>query len=138
MFIALKPIAERDGGVSTQQVIERLRRKLFPLPGMRLFMFAAQDVRTGGRQGDSDYQLSLISPDLDLISKWAPIVQKRLESVEGITDVTSNREPGGLQLSLKIDRQAASSLGVRVQDIDNALYNAFAQRQISTIYTQRN
>jgi multidrug efflux pump len=138
MFIALKPIGERDGGVSTQQVIERLRRKLFPLPGMRLFMFAAQDVRTGGRQGDSDYQLSLISPDLDLISKWAPIVQKRLESVEGLTDVTSNRDPGGLQLSLKIDRQAASSLGVRVQDIDNALYNAFAQRQISTIYTQRN
>jgi multidrug efflux pump len=138
MFIALKPIAERDGNVSTQQVIERLRRKLFPLPGMRLFMFAAQDVRTGGRQGDSDYQLSLISPDLDLLSKWAPIVQKRLESVEGLTDVTSNREPGGLQLSLKIDRQAASSFGVRVQDIDNALYNAFAQRQISTIYTQRN
>jgi multidrug efflux pump len=138
MFIALKPIAERDDNVSTQQVIDRLRRKLFPLPGMRLFMFAAQDVRTGGRQGDSDSQLSLISPDLDLLTKWAPIVQKRLESVEGITDVTSNRDPGGLQLALKIDRQAASSLGVRVQDIDNALYNAFAQRQISTIYTQRN
>jgi multidrug efflux pump len=138
MFIALKPIAERDGNVSTQQVIERLRRKLFPLPGMRLFMFAAQDVRTGGQQSDSDYQLSLISTDLDLLSKWAPIVQKRMESVEGITDVSSNREPGGLQLSLKIDRQAASSLGVSAQAINNALYNAFAQRQISIIYTQRN
>ncbi|MDQ8730107.1 efflux RND transporter permease subunit [Bradyrhizobium sp. LHD-71] len=138
MFISLKPLAERDGHVSTQQVIDRLRRKLFPVPGMRLFMFAAQDVRTGGRQSDSDYQFSLISPDLELLEKWGPIVQKRLESVEGITDVSSTRETGGLQLSLKIDRQAASSLGVRMQDIDNALYNAFAQRQISTIYTQRN
>jgi multidrug efflux pump len=138
MFIALKPVAERDGNVTTQQVIDRLRRKLFPLPGMRLFMFAAQDVRTGARQSDSDYQFSLVSPDLDLLQKWAPIVAKRLETVEGITDVSSDRDPGGLQLSLKIDRQAASSLGVRVQDIDNALNNAFAQRQISTIYTQRN
>ena len=138
MFIALKPTAERDGNVTTQQVIDRLRRKLFPLPGMRLFMFAAQDVRTGARQSDSDYQFSLVSPDLDLLQKWAPIVAKRLETVEGITDVSSDREPGGLQLSLKVDRQMASSLGVRVQDIDNALNNAFAQRQISTIYTQRN
>ena len=138
MFISLKPIAERDGNVTTQQVIERLRRKLFPLPGMRLFMFAAQDVRTGGRQSDSDYQLSLISPDLELLTKWAPIVQKRMESVEGITDVSSDREPGGLQLSLKINREAASSLGVSAQSINNALNNAFAQRQISTIYTQRN
>jgi multidrug efflux pump len=95
-------------------------------------------VRTGARQSDSDYQFSLVSPDLDLLQKWAPIVAKRLETVEGITDVSSDREPGGLQLSLKVDRQMASSLGVRVQDIDNALNNAFAQRQISTIYTQRN
>jgi multidrug efflux pump len=138
MFIALKPLAERDNNVTTQQVIDRLRRKLFPLPGMRLYMFAAQDVRTGGRQSDSDYQFSLISADLDLLEKWTPIVAKQLETVEGITDVSSSRETGGLQLSLKIDRQAASSLGVRAQDIDNALNNAFAQRQISTIYTQRN
>lgn len=138
MFIALKPLAERDGHVTTQQVIDRLRRKLFPLPGMRLFMFAAQDVRGGGRQGDSDYEVSLISSDIELLEKWAPIVAKRLETVEGITDVSSNRDQGGLQLSLKIDRQAAASLGVRVQDIDNALNNAFSQRQISTIYTQRN
>lgn len=138
MFISLKPMAQRDGGVTTQQVVDRLRRKLFPIPGIRLFMVAAQDVRTGGRQSDSDYQYSLVSPDLELLQKWAPIVAKRLETVEGITDVSSDREPGGLQLALKIDRQAASSLGVRVQDIDNALNNAFAQRQISTIYTQRN
>jgi multidrug efflux pump len=137
MFISLKPPEER-GGVSTQLVIDRLRKNLFLVPGIRLFMFAAQDIRTGGRQSDSDYQYTLSSTDLDLLQKWAPLVGKRMESVEGITDVSSDRDPGGLQLTLAIDRKTASSLGVRVQDIDNALNNAFAQRQISIIYTQRN
>src|SRR5437660_755804 len=137
MFISLKPPAER-GGLSTALVIDRLRKNLFLVPGIRLFMFAAQDVRAGGRQSDSDYQYTLSSTDLDLLQKWAPIVSKRMETVEGITDVSSDRDPGGLQLTLKIDRQKASSLGVRVQDIDNALNNAFSQRQISIIYTQRN
>ncbi|MGJ5180404.1 efflux RND transporter permease subunit [Bradyrhizobium oligotrophicum] len=137
MFINLKPPAEREG-VSTQAVIDRLRRNLAMVPGIRLFMFAAQDVRAGGRQSDSDYQYTLSSPDLDLLQQWAPIVAKRLETVEGITDVSSDRDPGGLQLALRIDRQKAASLGVRVQDIDNALNNAFAQRQISIVYSQRN
>ena len=136
MFISLKPPEER--GATTAQVIDRLRRELYRVAGIRLFMFAAQDMRTGGRQSDSDYQYTLYSTDLDLLQKWAPIVAKRMETVEGITDVSSDRDPGGLQLALKIDRQKASALGVRVQDIDNALNNAFAQRQISIIYTQRN
>src|SRR6202047_281243 len=118
--------------------IDRLRKNLYNVAGIRLFMFAAQDVRAGGRQSDSDYQYTLASTDLDLLQKWAPIVGKRMETVEGITDVSSDRDPGGLQLTLKIDRQKASSLGVQVQDIDNALNNAFSQRQISFIYTQRN
>ncbi|MFZ5734524.1 MAG: efflux RND transporter permease subunit [Pseudomonadota bacterium] len=137
MFISLKPLAERDG-VTTQQVIDRLRIKLYRVPGIRLFLFAAQDVRTGGRQSDSDYQYTLVSADLDLLTKWAPLVSKRMETVEGITDVSGDRDPGGLELRLVIDRQMASSLGVKVQDIDTALNNAFSQRQISTIYTQRN
>ena len=119
-------------------MIDRLRRNLYLVPGIRLFMFAAQDIRAGGRQSDSDYQYTLSSTDLDLLQKWAPIVAKRMETVEGITDVSSDRDPGGLQLTLVIDRKTASSLGVRVQDIDNALNNAFSQRQISIIYTQRN
>ena len=137
MFISLKPIAERDG-LTTQQVMDRLRRKLTTVPGIRLFMFAAQDLRAGGRQSDSDYQYTLISADLDLLAKWAPIVAKKLESVEGITDISSDRDAAGLAVNLSIDRNTAASLGVKVQDIDNALNNAFSQRQISTIYTQRN
>jgi multidrug efflux pump len=137
MFISLKPPAER-GGLTTTLVIDRLRKNLGKVAGIRLFMFAAQDIRTGGRQSDSDYQYTLSSTDLDLLQKWAPLVAKRMETVEGITDVSSDRDPGGLQLGLVIDRQKASTLGVRVQDIDNALNNAFSQRQISIIYTQRN
>jgi multidrug efflux pump len=137
MFITLKPPAER-GGLSTAQVIDRMRRNLDDVPGIKLFMFAAQDIRSGGRQSDSNYQYTLSSTDLDLLQKWAPLVAKRMETVEGITDVSSDRESGGLQLTLSIDRQKASSLGVKVQDIDNALNNAFSQRQISTVYTQRN
>lgn len=137
MFISLKSLEEREG-LTTTQVIDRLRRKLGMVPGIRLFMFAAQDLRTGGRQSDSNYQYTLISSDLDLLAKWAPIVAKKLESVEGITDVSSDRDAAGLALNLSIDRKTAASLGVQVQDIDNALNNAFSQRQISTIYTQRN
>jgi multidrug efflux pump len=137
MFISLKPAAER-GGLTTEQAIDRMRKNLGIVPGIRLFMFAAQDIRGGGRQSDSNYQYTLSSADLDLLQKWEPLVAKRMETVDGITDVSSDRDPGGLQLTLLIDRKAASSLGVKVQDIDNALNNAFSQRQISTIYTQRN
>jgi multidrug efflux pump len=137
MFITLKPPAERDG-LTTALAIDRLRKNLGRVAGIRLFMFAAQDIRAGGRQSDSDYQYTLTSTELDLLQKWAPLVAKRMETVEGITDVSSDRDPGGLQLTLLIDRKAASSLGVQVQDIDNALNNAFSQRQISTVYTQRN
>ncbi|WP_420135544.1 efflux RND transporter permease subunit [Rhodopseudomonas sp.] len=137
MFINLKPLAERDD-VTTQQVIDRLRRNLSQVAGIRLFMFAAQDLRAGGRQSDSDYQYTISSTDLDLLQKWAPIVAKRMQTVDGITDISSDRDDGGLELTLSIDRSMASRLGVAVQDIDNALNNAFSQRQIATIYTQRN
>ena len=122
--------------MSTQLVIDRLRKDLFRVAGIRLFMFAAQDIRAGGRQSDSDYQYTVEHRSRSA-QKWAPSSPSAW-SVEGITDVSSDRDPGGLQLQLAIDRKTASSLGVRVQDIDNALNNAFSQRQISIIYTQRN
>jgi multidrug efflux pump len=137
-FISLKPPQER-AGLSTELVIDRLRKKLETMPGVRLYMFAAQDVRAGGRQtSSSDYQYTITSVDVDLLKKWAPIVAKRMETVAGITDISTDRDAAGLQLTLAIDRNAAATLGVRVKDIDDALNNAFAQRQISIVYTQRN
>ena len=101
-------------------------------------MLPAQDLRAGGRQSDSQYQFTLWSADIDELQKWVPRVVDRVKQVPGIVDVTTDREQGGLQANVTIDREAAARFGVRVQDIDNALNNAFSQRQISTIYGPRN
>ena len=137
MFISLKPLAERQN-VSTLQVVARLRAKLNRIPGIRVFMVPAQDLRVGGRQSDSQYQFTLWSADIDALQSWVPKVMDQVKQVAGVTDVTTDREQGGLQANVSIDRAAASRLGVRIQDIDNALNDAFSQRQISTIYRQRN
>ena len=137
MFISLKPLAERQN-VSTQVVVARLRTKLNQIPGIRVFMVPAQDLRVGGRQSDSQYQFTLWSADIDALQSWVPKVMDQVKQVTGVTDVTTDREQGGLQANISIDRQAAARLGVRIQDIDNALNDAFSQRQISTIYRQRN
>ncbi len=137
MFISLKPLAERHN-VSTQRMVARLRAKLNQIPGIRVFMVPAQDLRVGGRQSDSQYQFTLWSADIDALQSWVPNVMDRVKQVAGVVDVTTDREQGGLQANVTIDRQAAARLGVRIQDIDNALNDAFSQRQISTIYTQRN
>jgi multidrug efflux pump len=101
-------------------------------------LYAGRDIRVGSRQSDADYQFTLWSTDTADLYAWAPNVTDRISQIPGITDVTSDREQGGLQASIAIDRQAASRLGVKVQDINAALNNAFAQRQVSVIYTQRN
>jgi hydrophobe/amphiphile efflux-1 (HAE1) family protein len=137
MFISLKPLAERHNE-STQRVVARLRDKLSHIPGLRVFMVPAQDLRAGGRQSDSQYQFTLWSADIDTLQKLVPQVMDRVKQVPGVTDLTTDREQGGLQANVVIDRAAAARLGVKVQDIDNALNDAFSQRQISTIYTQRN
>ena len=121
-----------------QRVIDRLRPKFARIPGIEVWMFPAQDVRVGGRQGRSQYQFTLWSSDLDELLKWVPRAVERVKAVPGVVDVSTDREQGGFQLNV-VDRPAAASrLGVRVQDIDAALANAYAQRQVSTIYTQRN
>jgi multidrug efflux pump len=137
MFVSLKPLAER-GGVSTQHVVARLRAKLNRIPGLRVFLVPAQDIRTGGRQSDSQYQFTLWSADIDELNRWVPRVLTRVKQVPGIVDVTTDREQGGLQANVMIDRKSAARLGVRMQDIDSALNDAFSQRQISTIYSARN
>jgi multidrug efflux pump len=137
LFVSLKPLNER-GGLSTQRVIARIRPKLAEIPGLRVFMFPAQDIRVGGRQTDSQYQFTLWSSDIEELQKRVSTVLERVKQVPGVVDVTTDRDQGGLQVNINIDRQAAARLGVRVQDIDNALNNSFSQRQISTIYADRN
>ncbi len=136
LFISLKPLKER--GITTQEFINRMRPKLTDIGGMRVFMVAAQDIRAGGRQSSSNYQFTLWSPNLDEVQTWTPRVVARLQQLPELVDVNTDREQGGLQANVVIDRQATARLGVRIQDIDNALNNAFAQRQISTIYADRN
>jgi len=136
MFISLKPLAER--GVTTQTVVARLRQKTADIPGLRVYFFPMQDVRVGGRQADSTYQFTLWDTDYQELVRWAPRVFEVIQRVPGLVDVSTDRETGGLQVNVSIDRIAASRLGVRVQDIANALNNAYAQRQVSTLYTQRN
>ena len=136
LFISLKPISER--GISADAVINRLRPQVANIPGLSVFMFAMQDVRTGARQADSTYQYTLWDSDYQELIHWAPIVLDKLKTVDGITDVSTDRQPAGLQADVVIDRTAAARLGVRIQDIDSALNDAFGQRQISTLFTQRN
>jgi multidrug efflux pump len=137
MFISLKPLAER-GHMSAQAVANRLRQKAADIPGLRVFFFPMQDVRTGGRQSDSTYQFTLWDADYNELLAWAPRVLAKMQTVPGLVDVSTDREQGGLEVNVAIDRVAASRLGVRVQDVANALNNAYAQRQISTLYTRRN
>ncbi len=136
LFISLKPLSER--GVTTQAVVTRLRLKTANIPGLRVFFFAMQDVRVGGRSADSSYQYTLWDSNYGELLQWAPRVFAKIQQVPGLVDVSTDREQGGLQVNVAIDRIAASRLGVRIQDISNALNNAYAQRQISTLYTQRN
>jgi multidrug efflux pump len=138
LFISLKPRAER-GGLSTFEVVERMRASLQDIPGARVYMWpTGQLPNVGGRQSRSQYQFTLIDADAEELGLWVPRVQERIRRIPGIIDVTTDREQGGLQANVVIDRTAASRLGVKVQDIDNALNNSFSQRQISTIFTQRN
>jgi multidrug efflux pump len=136
MFISLKPLSER--GMTTARVVDRLRRELAGIEGLNVFMVPAQDIRVGARQSSSSYQLTLWSPEIDELYAWIPKVLDRLRDVPEIVDVDNDREQGALQASITVDRMAAARLGVRIRDIDSALNNAFAQRQISTIYLPRN
>jgi hydrophobe/amphiphile efflux-1 (HAE1) family protein len=137
LFISLKPLAER-GGLSAQAVANRLRLKTADVPGLRFYFFPMQDVRVGGRQSDSTYQYTLWDANYNELLTWAPRVLAKIQSIPQLVDVSTDREQGGLQVNVSIDRIAASRLGVRVQDIANALNNAYSQRQVSTLYTQRN
>jgi multidrug efflux pump len=135
-FASLKPKQDRDATVD--QVIARLRGRLAHVPGATLYLQAVQDVRVGGRFGAAQYQYTLQGDDPKDLFEWAPRVYQRLRRLRELADVNSDQQDKGLQASLTIDRATASRLGVTPQMIDNTLYDAFGQRQVSTMYTQLN
>jgi multidrug efflux pump len=137
LFISLKPLDQR-GGVATQRVIARIRNKLNTIAGIRVFLVPAQDLRVGGRQSDSQYQFTIWSPDIDALQTWLPKIQDRVKAVPGVIDLNTDREQGGLQANVVIDRAAAANLGVSIQDIDDALNDSYSQRQVSKVYDARN
>ena len=134
--ITLKPLAER--GISSEAVITRLRPKLQQMAGIQTFLYSLQDLRGGGRSGGSSFQFVLLGQDLVELRGWTQKLEEALRAVSGIEDVNSDQDRPGFQADVVIDRDAASRLGVSVSAIDVALNNAFSQRQVSIIYTQRN
>ncbi|HVU19879.1 MAG TPA: efflux RND transporter permease subunit [Rhizomicrobium sp.] len=138
VYIQLKPKAER-GGLSTDQVIDRLRDPLSTVAGARLFLANAGGVRGGGgRQGNGAYQYSIQADTLAELNEWMPKITDALQNVPELEDVNSDREDKGLEVELAIDRQTAARLGITASQIDNTLYDAFGQRQVSTIYNDLN
>ncbi|HSS31304.1 MAG TPA: efflux RND transporter permease subunit, partial [Nitrospiraceae bacterium] len=136
MFISLKPLAERK--LSADQVIARLRLKLATVPGAPTFLQAVQDLRIGGRVSSSQYQYTLQSVDLNALNTWAPRVERQLRTLTDIVDVNSDQQDKGLQSLVVFDRGTASRLGLSPQLIDDTLYDAFGQRQVSIMYTPLN
>jgi len=136
MFITLKPLGERKA--SADEVIRQLRRELAVVPGANLYMQSAQDLTIGGRMGQAQYQYTLQGESLTELNTWAPRLVQKLSSMHELAQVNTDQQDKGLQASVVIDRDTASRLGVAAQDIDNALYDAFGQRQVSTIYRQLN
>ena len=134
LLINLIPRAERD--VSASQIIERLRPELARIPGIELYLQPVQDLSIEDRVSRTQFQFSMESPDISLLEEWVPKLVSALREQPELTDVASDLQNRGLQVFLQIDRDMAGRLGVSVADIDNALYDAFGQRQISTIYTQ--
>jgi multidrug efflux pump len=136
MFMTLKPLEQRK--LSADQVIGRLRGKLAAIPGATLYLQPVQDLRVGGRPSSSQYQYTLQSEDLKELEEWSLKMLAMLPTLPGIVDVTSDQQNHGRQANVAIDRASASRLGVTPQQIDDALYDGFGQRQVSTIYTPLN
>ncbi len=135
VFVSLKPKGERD---SLDVVTGRLRRELSRVPGSRLILVPAQDIRIGGRQTNAAYQYTLQADNTSEVFEWAPKLLAALQRNPALTDVNSDQQQAGLQTEVTIDRATASRLGITTQQIDNTLYDAFGQRSVSTIYNALN
>jgi multidrug efflux pump len=136
LFIELKPLSQRRE--SAEDVMTRLRPKLARVPGATLFLIPPQDIRIGGRQSNSLYQYTLQADELSDLRTWMPKLVQALKTEPILTDVNSDQQDKGLETDLVIDRDTASRLGLTANQIDNTLYDAFGQRQVSTIYESLN
>jgi len=136
MFITLKPLRKRS--LSADQVIEELSAKFSEVPGATLYMQAAQDLNIGGRLSQAQYQYTLQGEDLNELNEWAPQLLQKLRAQPQLQQVNTDQQDKGLEANVIIDRDTAARLGVAAQDIDSALYDAFGQRQVSTIYEPLN
>ncbi|MDH4448350.1 MAG: efflux RND transporter permease subunit [Acidovorax sp.] len=136
MFVNLKPLKERTDG--TQAVIARLRPQLNQITGLRVFLNPVQDLRMGGRSSNSTYQYTLKSDNLADLKLWATRLTDRLKSESLLQDVDTDQAENGVETYVEVDRASASRLGVSSQAIDSALYNAFGQRSVATIYSELN
>jgi multidrug efflux pump len=136
VFVTLKPLSERK--LSADQIIGRLRRELAQVAGATLFLQSTQDIRVGGRQSNAQYQYTLQGDDLAELYAWVPKITEALQHEPVLTDVNSDQQQNGLETDLTIDRETAARLGITASQIDNTLYDAFGQRQVSTIYNPLN
>ncbi|AOJ02363.1 nodulation protein [Burkholderia mayonis] len=136
MFVALKDKPGRK--LSADQVIQQLRPQLADVAGARTFLQAAQDIRIGGRQSNAQYQFTLLGDSTTELYKWGPILTEALQKRPELADVNSDQQQGGLEAMVTIDRATAARLGIKPAQIDNTLYDAFGQRQVSTIYNPLN
>jgi multidrug efflux pump subunit AcrB len=132
VFVSLKPNRKS----SAEEIVARLRKQLGSVPGVSLLMQSIQDVRLGGRPTRTQYQYSLQDVDLDELREWAPKVLEALKVVPELKDVATDQQSAGLELALHIDRDQAARLGIAPQMVDDALYDAFGQRQVTTTYTE--
>ena len=136
IFVGLKPLKERHD--KSDRVIARLRAKLAVVTGARLYLQAVQDIRAGARQSNSQYQYTILADSLQDLRTWTPKITDALKNVPELADVNSDQQDKGLTVALKIDRATAARLGINLSNIDNTLYDAFGQRQVSTIYNDMN
>jgi multidrug efflux pump len=136
VFVSLKPMNERN--ISADRVIQRLRREMAVIPGATLFLQAVQDIRVGGRSSNAQYQFTLQGPTFEELNEWSPKIAAALQGDPNLTDVNSDQQNKGLESDLVIDRDKVAQLGITVSQVDNTLYDAFGQRQVSTIYVARN
>ena len=136
MFITLKPLEERK--ISSDEVIARLRPNLAKIAGVSLFLQSVQDLRIGGRSSGAQYQYTLQSDNVQDLNEWSPLVFQKLKTLTEIADVNTDQQDKGLESTLVVDRRTAARFGITQQNIDDTLYDAFGQRQVSTMYTELN